>query len=122
MKMISAMIRPESLNVLVEVLKDEELVMGMTVTKIKGFGRQLGKADGGGNGGGDPDLQFASDRISLVPKVRVDLVVNDWDVSRVMDIMREALFTGQVGDGKIFVMDAKDAMRIRTGEKGVLAV
>ena len=120
MKMVSAMIRPESLNVLVEVLKDEDLVLGMTVTKIKGFGRQLGKAGGGGDG--DDDLKLTSDRITFVPKLRVDIVVNDWDVSKVMDIMREALFTGQVGDGKIFVMDARDAMRIRTGEKGVLAV
>jgi len=121
MKMISAMIRPESLQVLVEVLNDEDLILGMTVTKIKGFGRQLGKTPGQGNGG-DPDLKLTSDKISFIPKVRVDLVVNDWDVPKVMEIMREALFTGQAGDGKIFVMDAKDAMRIRTGEKGVLAV
>jgi amino acid transporter len=120
MKMISAMIRPESLQVLVEVLKDEELILGMTVTKIKGFGRQLGKTPGNGNP--DPDLKLNSDKISFIPKVRVDLVVNDWDVPKVMEVMREALFTGQAGDGKIFVMDAKDAMRIRTGEKGVLAV
>jgi amino acid transporter len=120
MKMISAMIRPESLSVLMQVLKDEDLILGMTVTKIKGFGRQQGKAPG--EGSGDPDLQFNSDKISLIPKVRVDLVVNDWDVPKVMEVMREALFTGQVGDGKIFVMNATDAMRIRTGEKGVLAV
>jgi amino acid transporter len=120
MKMISAMIRPESLSVLMQVLKDEDLILGMTVTKIKGFGRQQGK--GSADGSGDPDLQFNSDKISLIPKVRVDLVVNDWDVPKVMEVMREALFTGQVGDGKIFVMKATDAMRIRTGEKGVLAV
>ena len=120
MKMISAMIRPESLSVLLQVLQDEELILGMTVTKIKGFGRQLGKGTGDANS--DPDLQFKSDKISLIPKVRVDLVVNDWDVPKVMEVMREALFTGQVGDGKIFVMNATDAMRIRTGEKGVLAV
>ncbi len=120
MKMISAMIRPESLGVLMEVLKDEDLILGMTVTKIKGFGRELGKTPGAGSG--DPDLQFNSDRISLIPKVRVDLVVNDWDVPKVMEVMREALFTGREGDGKIFVMNATDAMRIRTGEKGVLAV
>jgi amino acid transporter len=120
MKMISAMIRPESLSVLTQVLKDEDLILGMTVTKIKGFGRQLGK--GKDDGERDPDLPLVNDRITLVPKVRVDLVVNDWDVPKVMEIMREALFTGQVGDGKIFVMDAKDAMRIRTGEKGVFAV
>jgi nitrogen regulatory protein PII len=121
MKMISAMIRPESLQVLVEVLKDEELILGMTVTKIKGFGRQLGKTPSDGDGA-DPDLKLKGDKIFFIPKVRVDLVVNDWDVPKVMEIMREALFTGQAGDGKIFVMDAKDAMRIRTGEKGVLAV
>ena len=119
MKMISAMIRPESLSVLTQVLKDEDLILGMTVTKIKGFGRQRGKAAPDTS---DPDLRIDNERIMLVPKVRVDLVVNDWDVPKVMEVMREALFTGQVGDGKIFVMDAKDAMRIRTGEKGVLAV
>ena len=126
MKMISAMIRPESLNVLVEVLKDEDLVLGMTVTKIKGFGRQMGKQAGNGNGNGDDkdgeELQLSTDRITFIPKIRVDIAVNDWDVPHVMEIMREVLNTGQMGDGKIFVMDARDAMRIRTGEKGVLAV
>ena len=54
--------------------------------------------------------------------MRVDLVVNDWDAPEVMETIRDALFTGNVGDGKIFVMDATDAMRIRTGERGVFAV
>ena len=112
LKMISAMIRPEKLDVLVEVLKDEDLVLGMTVTKVKGFGRQKGHNM-------DNDI---NDKISFIPKMRVDIVVNDWDLPKVMDIMREVLNTGHVGDGKIFVMDAKEAMRIRTGEKGVYAV
>jgi amino acid transporter len=114
MKMISAMIRPDMLNVLVDILKDEELILGMTVTKIKGFGRQKGQMD--------KDAEPINDRISFIPKVRVDLVVNDWDVPGVMDVMRNALFTGNVGDGKIFVLDAQDAMRVRTGEKGVYAL
>ncbi|MFZ1036217.1 MAG: amino acid permease [Smithella sp.] len=114
MKMISAMIRPDMLNVLVDILKDEELILGMTVTKIKGFGRQKGQMD--------KDAEPINDRISFIPKVRVDLVVNDWDVPGVMDVMRDALFTGNVGDGKIFVLDAQDAMRVRTGEKGVYAL
>jgi basic amino acid/polyamine antiporter, APA family len=114
MKMISAMIRPDMLNVLVDILKDEELILGMTVTKIKGFGRQKGQMD--------KDAVPINDRISFIPKVRVDLVVNDWDVPGVMDVMRNALFTGNVGDGKIFVLDAQDAMRVRTGEKGVYAL
>jgi nitrogen regulatory protein PII len=112
--MVSVMIRPESLNVLVDVLKDEDLIMGMTVAKVRGFGRQKGHLD--------KDAEPINDKISFIPKVRVDLVVNDWDVPKVMEIMREALFTGNVGDGKIFVYDAIDAMRIRTGEKGVYAV
>ncbi len=114
LKMISAMIRPDLLNVLVEILKDEDLILGMTVTRVKGFGRQKGQRDA--------DSEPINDKISFIPKVRVDLVVNDWDVPGVMEIMRDALFTGKVGDGKIFVLDARDAMRIRTGEKGVYAL
>jgi amino acid transporter len=113
MKMISAMIRPEKLGVLVEVLKDEDLVLGMTITKVHGFGRQQGVT---------AHTKKISDRLSFVPKTRVDIVVNDWDVPHVMEIMREVLNTGKVGDGKIFVMDAREAMRVRTGETGVSAV
>jgi nitrogen regulatory protein PII len=119
MKMVSCMIRPEQLQIVVEALKDEDLVMGMTVTKVKGFGRQKGRADG------DPD--DGDGRITFVSKLRVDLVVKDWDVPRVMDLVGEGARTGitgngNVGDGKIFVIDASDAMRIRTGEKGVKAI
>jgi nitrogen regulatory protein P-II 1 len=62
------------------------------------------------------------DSISFLPKVKVDLVVKEWDVPRVMDIMGEAVRTGNVGDGKIFVIDASDALRIRTGQKGTEAL
>ncbi len=113
MKMISAIIRPEKVDVLVEVLKDEDLVLGMTVTRVQGFGRQHGQSLG---------AAAASDKISFLPKVRVDIVVNDWDLPKVMDIIREVSSSGQIGDGKVFVLDAKEAMRIRTGEKGVYAI
>ena len=111
-KMISAMIRPEKLNILVEILKDEELIIGMTVTKVKGFGRQNGKDSG------TPERSGTTFRT----KVRVDIVVNDWNVQKIMEIMREVLNTGEVGDGKVFVFDAKEALRVRTGEKGVHAI
>jgi len=114
LKMVSAMIRPESLNILVDVLKDEDLILGMTVTKVHGFGRQKGNLD--------KDAKPINDKISFIPKVRVDLVVNDWDVPSIMEIIQNTLFTGSVGDGKIFVFDAIDAMRVSTGEKGVCAV
>jgi amino acid transporter len=113
-KMISAMIRPEKVGILVEVLKDEDLLLGMTVTKVKGIGRQKGHVE--------EDSEPINERISFIPKVRVDMMVNDWEVPKVMEIMREVLNTGQLGDGKIFVLNAKEAMRIRTGEKGVYAV
>ena len=115
LKMISATIRPEKLNILVEVLKDEDLILGMTVTKVKGFGRQKGHATI------DDSIALPAN-ITFVPKVRVDVVVNDWDVPEVMKIMREVLYTGAAGDGKIFVINAQEAMRIRTGEKGIYAV
>ena len=113
-KMISAMIRPERIGILTEVLKDEDLLLGMTVTKVKGIGRQKGNLD--------EEVEPINERISFIPKVRVDIAVNDWEVPKVMEIMREVLNSGQLGDGKIFVLDAKEAMRIRTGEKGVYAV
>jgi nitrogen regulatory protein PII len=118
LKMVSAIIRPEKVEVLVEVLKDEDLIMGMTVTKVKGFGRQGGI----GPSGMEPGAEPFNDKISFVPKVRVDIVVNDWDLPKVMEIIREVSSSGKIGDGKIFVLDAREAMRIRTGEKGVFAL
>jgi amino acid transporter len=112
LKMVSAMIRPERLNVVMQALKEDDCILGMTVTKVKGFGRQKGSSDRNT----DPD------KISFIPKVRVDIVVKEWDVSQVMDIVSEAARTGNVGDGKIFVTDVPEAMRIRTREKGVWAI
>jgi len=114
LKMVSCMIRPEQLQLVVEALKDEDYIMGMTVTRVKGFGRQRGQTNGdSGNGNG---------KITFVSKLRVDVVVKEWDVRQVMDIIGEGARTGSVGDGKIFVIDASDAMRIRTGETGVQAI
>jgi nitrogen regulatory protein P-II 1 len=110
MKMVSGMIRPEQLAMVVEALKDEDHILGMTVTKVKGFGKQKGHAEG------------EADEIVFVPKIRVDVVVREWDVQAVMDIIGEAARTGNVGDGKIFVTDASEAMRIRTGERGIEAL
>jgi nitrogen regulatory protein PII len=112
MKMISSMIRPEQLGLVVEALKDEEYINGMTVTKVKGFGRQMGRTDGDFDGG----------TISFVSKIRIDVVVKEWDVPRVMAIICEGARTGNVGDGKVFVIDASQAMRVRTGETGVNAI
>lgn len=114
LKILSCILRPEQLNLVTEVLKEDELIMGMTVMKVRGFGRQRGHTDG--------IIGVAEDKITFLPKVRMDLLVKDWDVRRLMDIIGEACRTGSFGDGKIFVTDATDAMRIRTGEKGIWAI
>jgi amino acid transporter len=114
LKMVSGMIRPEQLNILVEALKEEDYIMGMTVTKVKGFGRQKGHV-----AGKEGEVE---DKINFLPKIKVDVVVSEWDVPQVMEIMGEAVRTGNVGDGKIFVIDASDALRIRTGQKGAEAI
>jgi nitrogen regulatory protein PII len=106
------MIRPEQLNIVVQALKEDDCILGMTVTKIKGFGRQKGSV------AGEPK----NDNINFIPKIRIDVVVKEWDVPQIMDIISEAARTGNIGDGKIFVTDASEAMRIRTGETGVWAV
>src|SRR5208337_3607963 len=67
-KMVSAMIRPEQLNIVVDALKEEDYILGMTVTKVKGFGKQKGHTDDG------------ADEIVFVPKIKVDVVVREWDV------------------------------------------
>jgi len=110
-KTVSGLIRPEQLNVVVEALKEEDYILGMTVTKVKGFGKQKGHTNG-----------TEADEIVFIPKIRVDVVVREWDVQAVMDIIGEAARTGAVGDGKIFVTDTSEAMRIRTGEKGIEAL
>jgi amino acid transporter len=115
MKMITVMTRPEKLGILVSVLKEEALVHGMTVSKVKGFGRTYGKID-------PVENESIETKISFVPKVKVDVVVNDWDVPHVLSIMQEVLKTGKSGDGKIFVLDAKEALRVSSGETGVEAV
>jgi nitrogen regulatory protein PII len=112
LKMVSAIIRPEYLNLVVEALRQEDYIMGMTVTKVRGFGRQKGSVVG------DMD----TDTINFLPKVKVDVVVKEWDVPAVMDIISEGARTGNVGDGKIFVMDASQARRIRTADDGVWAI
>jgi amino acid transporter/nitrogen regulatory protein PII len=113
MKMITAMIRPDRVGVLVAVLKEEALVQGMTITKVKGFGRTYGKID--------PD-EDVDTKITFLPKTKIELVVNDWDVPPVLAIMKDVLRTGKVGDGKIFVLDAREALRVSTGETGVEAI
>lgn len=111
MKMISAIIRPDSLDNLANALNKEELVKGMTVSEVKGFGRTLGSK-----------TEEVPSKVKFLDKVRVDVVVNEWDVPHVIDVMKDVLQTGNKGDGKIFVLETSEAVRVRTGESGIAAV
>ena len=111
MKMISAIIRPDSLENLADALNKEELVQGMTVSDVKGYGRTRGSK-----------TDDAPTKVKFIDKIRVDVVVNVWDVPHVIEVMTEVLNTGNKGDGKIFVLDTSEAVRVRTGETGISAV
>lgn len=108
MKKIEAYIKPFKIDEVKESLM-EIGVGGMTVTEVKGFGRQKGHTE----------LYRGSEyKVDFLPKVKIEVVIKKEDVERVVDAVVKAARTGQIGDGKIFVMDVEDAVRIRTGESG----
>jgi APA family basic amino acid/polyamine antiporter len=111
MKTISAIIRPDSLDNLADALNKEHLVQGMTVTEVKGFGRTKGSK-----------TDDVPSKVKFLDKIRVDVVVDHWDVPHVVEVMQEVLQTGNKGDGKIFVNETDEAIRVSTGETGVAAI
>ena len=106
MKMIMAVIKPFMLDEVREGLT-ELGIEGMTVSEVKGFGRQKGQTE---------VYRGAEYAISFLPKVKIDLAVNDDMVERVVETIERAAKTERIGDGKIFVLDLAKAVRIRTGE------
>src|SRR3954464_8169916 len=100
MKLVMCIVRPEKLDEIKEAL-DKLHIVGMTVSDVRGFGRQKGQVEH--YRGGEYTIKF-------LPKVKIDLVVQDEDVSSVMSTIGEASRTGKVGDGKIFVLDVSNAM------------
>ena len=112
MKMVTCIVRPEKLEPITDVL-DKIHIVGMTVTDVRGFGRQKGQVEH--YRGGEYTIRF-------INKVRLDLVVQDEDVKKVMDAVSKVARTGNVGDGKIFVTPVETAFRIRTGEVGTSAL
>jgi nitrogen regulatory protein P-II 1 len=108
MKKIEAYIKPFKIDEIKESLM-EIGVGGMTVTEVKGFGRQKGHTE----------LYRGSEyKVDFLPKVKIEVVIKEEDVERVVDAIVKAARTGQIGDGKIFVLNVEDAVRIRTGESG----
>ena len=112
MKMITCIVRPEKLEAITDTL-DKLHVVGMTVTDVRGFGRQKGQVEH--YRGGEYTIRFN-------PKVRIEIVTQDEDVKKVMDAIGRVAKTEKVGDGKIFVTPVENAMRIRTGEVGTSAL
>ena len=112
MKMVTCIVRPEKLDAITDTL-DKLHIVGMTVTDVRGFGRQKGQVEH--YRGGEYTIRF-------INKVRLDVVVQDEDVKKVMDAVSKVARTSNVGDGKIFVTPVDNAMRIRTGEVGTSAL
>ena len=112
MKQITAVVKPFKLEEVREALADCG-VTGLTVTEVKGFGRQKGHTE----------LYRGSEyTIDFLPKVKVELVVADSVVSKVVETIIAAAKTGSIGDGKVFVLPVEEAVRIRTGERGEDAI
>ena len=112
MKMITAVIKPFKLEEVREALGDVG-VSGLTVTEVKGFGRQKGHTE---------LYRGAEYVVDFLPKVKVELVVKDVDVDRCIDAIVKAAKTGKIGDGKIFVTPVEQVVRIRTGETDEAAI
>ena len=108
MKLIMAIIKPFKLDTVREALT-ELGIQGLTVSEAKGFGRQKGQTE---------IYRGAEYVIDFVPKVRLDLVVEDGQVDSVVEAIQSAAHTDKIGDGKIFVLEVAQAVRIRTGETG----
>ncbi|HCR14075.1 P-II family nitrogen regulator [Solidesulfovibrio sp.] len=108
MKRIEAVIRPYRLDEVKEKLASIG-IKGMTVEEVRGFGRQRGHTE---------IYRGAEYNVDFVPKVKIELIVEDALAPTLVAAIREAAHTGEVGDGKIFIMDMGDAVRIRTGETG----
>ncbi len=108
MKLVMAIIKPFKLDAVREALT-ELGVQGLTVSEVKGFGRQKGQTE---------IYRGAEYAIEFVPKVRLDIVIDDGEADRVVEAIRDAANTDKIGDGKIFVLDVAQSMRIRTGETG----
>lgn len=112
MKLIMAIIRPHKLDD-VKAALSEAGILGMSVTEIRGFGRTGGKTE---------VYRGSAYQVDFVPKVRIDLVVADNQVHSILDALERSAKTGKIGDGKVFVLNVEEALRIRTGERGEDAV
>ena len=112
MKLVTAIIKPFKLDEVREALSALG-VQGITVTEVKGFGRQKGHTE---------LYRGAEYVVDFLPKVKIEVVLDDAMLDRALEAIQKAAHTGRIGDGKIFVSTIEDAIRIRTGERGAEAI
>ena len=112
MKLIKAIIKPFKLEEVKDALS-EIGVEGMTVSEVKGFGRQKGHTE---------IYRGSEYTVDFLPKVKLEIAVADYLVTKVVDAIVSAAQTGKIGDGKVFIIPIEEAIRIRTGEKGEVAL
>ncbi len=112
MKKIEAIIKPFKLDEVKDAL-NEVGIQGMTVTEVKGFGRQKGHTE---------LYRGAEYVVDFIPKIKLEIVTSDSLVAKVVEIIEKTAKTGKIGDGKIFVYTVDEVVRIRTGERGETAV
>jgi nitrogen regulatory protein P-II 1 len=112
MKKIEAIIKPFKLDEVKEALSKEG-IQGMTISEVRGFGRQRGHTE---------LYRGAEYIVDFLPKVKIEILVTDEQASAVADTILTAARTGRIGDGKIFILSVDDAIRIRTGERGSDAI
>ena len=112
MKMVMAIFKPFKLDEVRDALTSLG-IQGLTVSEVKGFGRQKGQTE---------IYRGAEYQVNFVPKVKLELVVDDGAAPKAVEAIKSAASTGKIGDGKIFVLNVEDALRIRTGESGPAAL
>ena len=112
MKLVMAIFKPFKLDEVRDALTSLG-IQGLTVSEVKGFGRQKGQTE---------IYRGAEYAVSFLPKVKIEVVIEDGLVERTVDAIRKAAGTGKIGDGKIFVTSVEQAVRIRTGESGADAL
>jgi nitrogen regulatory protein PII len=112
MKKIECVVRPHLLDAVKNALQ-EVGVVGMTVTEVKGFGRQKGHTE---------LYRGAEYTIDFLPKVKIEIVVPDGKCDKVVETIQSSAKTGRIGDGKIFILPCEEVIRIRTGERGEAAI
>ncbi|MFZ2632019.1 MAG: P-II family nitrogen regulator [Desulfosalsimonadaceae bacterium] len=108
MKKIEAVIKPFKLDDVKEALNDVG-IHGMTVSEVKGYGRQKGHTE---------IYRGAEYAVDFIPKLKIEIIVEDDRLTEVIEVIQKAASTGKIGDGKIFILPVDEVIRVRTGEKG----